>query len=178
MTANNIKNYLRWITPTTGDPTYSILKAHLLFEELLRAQLAKELPHPKALDGARLTFTQLLAVVRASAGKIPVDCWIWKAIADLNKIRNLLSHETSPKNLNEKIAMYINYVEESVGVPLPTPELPRGEMSEHISDNYYRGIDMVTLSLYYVTADRFGFNIDEALERDNQRNVHIASQLS
>ena len=50
MAKNTMSGYMRWITPTPGDPTYSLLKAHLLFEELLRTYLAHNLPHADALD--------------------------------------------------------------------------------------------------------------------------------
>jgi hypothetical protein len=57
--------FLSTITLQQGDPTFSILKAHLLFEEILRAHLELCLPNPRALAGARLSFAQVLALVRA-----------------------------------------------------------------------------------------------------------------
>src|SRR5688572_6119426 len=99
MPNNTIENYLNFITPIPGDPTYSLLKAHLLFEELLRAYLTRTLRHPGALEGARLTFVQLLAVAR-SCSSAPPDHWCWAAVGKLNKLRNMLSHEAAPKALS------------------------------------------------------------------------------
>lgn len=160
VTSNNPENYLRWISPKAGDPTYSILKAHLLFEELLRAYLSKTLPHPEALEGSRLSFSQLLAVVRAVSGNVPVDCWIWQAIADLNRIRNLLAHETAPGKLSSRIQSYVELVQAST-VPLLSPQSSTGEHAS-VREHIY-AVDMVTMALYYVAADRLGFNVDTVL---------------
>jgi len=171
----HIDGYLEWITPKQGDPTYSVLKAHLLFEELLRSYLHRVLPHASALDGARLTFVQLLAVARASSTHAAPDHWIWKAIGDLNKLRNLLSHETRPKALAEKMEDYKRFVVQNTGSPLPEPAyranstppredtLPLGAPA-HTEGNahLYSAIDVVTVSLYYVTAAILGYNVDTA----------------
>lgn len=118
MPKNTVENYLKFITPTPGDPTYSLLKAHLLFEEVLRAHLSRTLRHPDALEGARLTFVQLLAVARACSSA-PADHWCWVAVAKLNKLRNMLSHEAAPKALSEKIGEYVSFVVGQSGAPLP-----------------------------------------------------------
>lgn len=175
MTTNHIENYIRWITPGEGDPTFSILKAHLLLEELLRAHLTKTLPHPGALSGARLTFTQLLAVARASSPGVPEDCWIWKAIADLNKIRNMLSHETNPKDIKEKMAAYVRYVQDSLGVPLPPQITGPGQAEAPTQGHRYQAIDMATVALYYVAADRFGFNVDATFAKHELRDEQLGT---
>ena len=114
--------YLELITPKLGDSTYTLLKAHLIFEELLHAYLAKTLPHSNALTGARLTFAQLLAVARASSHRVQPDNWIWKAIGDLNKLRNMLSHEVSPASLAKRIDAYTVFVASNTRpLPLPLP---------------------------------------------------------
>lgn len=158
--SNNPENYLRWISPKTGDPTYSILKAHLVFEELLRAYLNKTLPHAGALEGSRLSFSQLLALVRAVSGNVPFDCWIWQAIADLNRIRNLLAHETVPGKLSSRIQRYVEFVQAST-MPLPPPLLSTGDQTS-VGKRFY-AVDMATMVLYYVTADRLGFDVNTVL---------------
>lgn len=153
MGGNTFNGYIAWITPTPGDPTYSLLKAHLLFEELLRAYLAKVLPHPAALNGARLTFVQLLSIARASSTHALPDHWMWKAIGDLNKLRNMLSHEARPKDLRQKIEDYINFVEESLRFQIPETNLVRDSAeSNSYSGHLYGAIDIVTFGLYYFTS--------------------------
>ncbi|WP_148044051.1 hypothetical protein [Massilia aurea] len=175
MANNTIDGYLDWITPKLGDPTYSLLKAHLLFEELLRSYLGRVLPHASALEGSRLTFVQLLAVARASSTHVTPDHWIWKAIGDLNKLRNLLSHETRPKALKEKIEEYQRFVVQNTGNPLPDPQYQRNSPSmtgssppsdapadDDHSTHLYSSVDLVTVGLYYATATTLGYNVETA----------------
>lgn len=154
---------MRWITPQVGDPTYSILKAHLLFEELLNAYLSRSLAHATALQGARLTFTQTLAVARASSRHIEPEHWVWKAIGDLNRIRNLLSHEARPTDLRKKLDDYVTFVVANTKRPLPKAPIRAGEngVPSATQGHYFTAVDMVTISLYYFTAGVLGFSVDE-----------------
>ena len=167
MPKNTIENYLKFITPTPGDPTYSLLKAHLLFEDLMRAYLARAMRHPETLDGARLTFVQLLAVARACSHLDPSH-WCWAAVAKLNKLRNLLAHETAPKLLSEKIAEYVSFVVAQSGESLPEPELSfRASPTESSSEPFYLAVDLATIGLYYALSGLLGFDADAALKGDN-----------
>ncbi len=146
---DSFDRYLKFITPVWGDPTYSILKAHLLVEELLRIQLRRVLPHPEALSGSRLTFAQLLALVRACSD-VPPDYWCWVAVAKLNKLRNMLSHEAAPTNMTEKLDEYVRYVVDNSGVPLPVPGLTTSQNEGHGQPAaMYLPVDMATIGLYY-----------------------------
>lgn len=169
MASNTFDGYTAWITPNPGDPTYSLLKAHLLFEELLRAYLSRTLPHSSALDGARLTFVQLLAVARASSTHAKPDHWMWKAIGDLNKLRNMLSHEARPKALREKLNEYISFVETGLKFPLPETDLVRGspEANAHVG-HLYSATDVVTFGLYYFAATTLGFDVS-GVDRPRQK---------
>jgi hypothetical protein len=165
MPDNSPENYVKWITPQPGDSTYSILKAHLLFEELLNAYLARVLPHSSALQGARLTFAQTLALARASSPHLLPDHWIWAAINHLNKIRNSLSHEARPKDLPEKSKAYVDLVLVNSKAPLPdsgfeaakNPRAPNETLG-----HAYSAMDMVTINLYYTTAALLGFKLSAA----------------
>lgn len=173
MSDDHLKGYIQWITPKLGDPTYSLLKAHLLFEELLRSYLDRVLPHAKALEGARLTFVQLLALAKACSPHIEPSHWIWTAIGELNKLRNTLSHETRPKALEEKLQQYQRLIIENTGRPLP-PSVHQATGDS--ADNRVRGghnttlegsnshlftsIDLVTINLYYSTAGALGYKLD------------------
>lgn len=159
MAENSVENYLRWITPSVGDPTYSVLKAHLLFEELLNAYLMRVMPHASALSGARLSFGQTLAVARASSTHIAPDHWVWKAVADLNRLRNLLSHEAQPKDLPKRMAEYVSFVVSSIGTPMPAPTSHSGEEEEKRAGTkpQFTAADMATIRLYYTVGDLLGF---------------------
>jgi hypothetical protein len=177
MAKNNIEGYLRWITPTPGDPTYSLLKAHLLFEDLLRSYLAVVLPHASSLDGARLTFVQLLAVARASSPHIARDHWIWKAIGDLNKLRNMLSHESRPKAIGEKMNEYVKFIVQNTKARLPKPKFAAGTVSFASGEHLYSGVDMVTLTLYYSAAESLGFNVQAIIEQGEERMNEVRESM-
>jgi hypothetical protein len=177
MPANNIKNYLKFITPTPGDPTYSLLKAHLLFEELLRAYLARTLQHSEALEGARLTFVQLLAVARACSDVSP-DHWCWAAVTKLNKLRNLLSHETAPKALSEKIGEYVSFVVAQSGAPLPEAKRSlNGPPTGASSGPLYLAVDLATIGLYYSFSGLLGYDATAALQESDSYSQSLHSLL-
>ena len=163
MAQNNVDNYLRWITPSVGDPTYSILKAHLLFEELLNTYLMRVLPHASALTEARLSFAQTLAITRASSVHIAPDHWVWKAVADLNRLRNLLSHEAQPKDLPKKMGEYISFVVNSTRAAMPAPVSNIGDEEKDIQTTklQFTATDMATIKLYYTVGDLLGFKHED-----------------
>ncbi|WP_334189441.1 hypothetical protein [Noviherbaspirillum sp.] len=178
MAENNIEGYLRWITPKPVDPTYSVLKAHLLLEELLRAFLAKTLPHPEVLRGARLTFGQLLAVARSCCTSVSPDHWMWKAIADLNKLRNMLSHEVEPKDLAEKISEYADFVALQSKTPFPEPTLGKGEnIPPNFDQPLFGLVDIATLGLYIQAAAKLGFDVDSFLGLETKRESEVAAKV-
>ncbi|MBX3628001.1 MAG: hypothetical protein KF892_23535 [Rhizobacter sp.] len=182
MATNNTENYLRWITPTLGDPTFSVLKAHLLFEELLHSYLKKALPHAEVMDGARFTFAQTLAIVRAACNELPSDHWSWQAVGELNKIRNLLAHESRPKAIAERLSAYSQLVQRGLKAPLPEPAGQGGVGRSSVTDGdtpMYLEVDMVTIGLYYHLAALLGFDVNATLQArisDNEelQNVVIA----
>lgn len=177
MPRNTVENYLKFITPTPGDPTYSLLKAHLLFEELLRAYLARALQHPEALEGTRLTFVQLLAVARACS-KVPPDHWCWAAVAKLNKLRNLLSHQTAPKALFGKIGEYVSFVVAQSGAPLPEAVHSFNCPSTGgFSGQLYLAVDLATIGLYYSLSDLLGFDASAALHESDRYSQSLHSLL-
>ena len=148
--------YLSYITPTPGDPTYSVLRAHLLFEEMLWTHLDRKLPNPAALKGARLTFSQILAIVRANT-EASANAWEWVALGKLNKIRNLLSHESRPKLLPKKIDEYVQFYVRHSEVPLPAPDVGSPE-GKRLASPAYLAVDLVTVALYYRVAILLGFS--------------------
>ena len=172
---SDLDPYLRHITPKQTDPTYSILKAHLLFEEMLRDYLNSALPNPSALDSARLTFAQLIALTRALSKKAPVDHWHWHAISELNKLRNMLAHNLEPAALGEKIQKYVDYVVRESDNPLPPPStVVRSGASPSLDRPVYLNVDMVTAGLFMYTAASLGLIPEHVLE-SLDRGVDSAS---
>ena len=145
------------VTQEVGDPTFSVLKAHLVFEELLRAYLDRTLSNAKALDGARLTFAQILAVARACSPPSKVT-WHWEAIAKLNSIRNMLSHNLLPAERDARVAEFISLVAMNNRVPMPPPTITHKEPAS--SGQFFLEIDMATGALFGFTAGQLGFDVE------------------
>lgn len=161
-----VTKFLTSITPELGDPTFSILKSHLVFEEMLRTYLEKTFPRPEALTGARLTFAQLLAVAKATCPPRPSDDWIWTAMVNLNQLRNLLAHNLAPEKLSEKTSEYVEFVVTNMKVPLPTPSHriiahDSGESPAPIRFNepLYLEFDIATIGLYGRAMDHLGLEL-------------------
>jgi hypothetical protein len=91
------------LLPHGRDRELVILKAHLLVEEQLRQLIAERVRNREALQKARLTFAQCVAVARAffPAGHDPS---LWRGMEQLNEIRNAFSHQLSPARIEERIA--------------------------------------------------------------------------
>lgn len=153
--------FMTAITQQFGDPTFSILKAHLIFEEILRTYLERRLPNAKAIAGARLTFAQVLALVRALQPPVS-DGWEWEAIAKLNALRNQLAHHLSPNERDNKISEYVTFVVARSGHPLPEPA-GKSTSSPAGQGPFYQAVDMVNAGLFAVVAVLLGFHDDESL---------------
>ncbi len=98
------------IIPKPGDPTFSILRTHLLIEDLLWSYLEKIAPNPAVVKQAKLTFSQALQMCRAFSPNLSQDYWMWKAMSELNKLRNGLAHNLVPAEFAVKTKEYISYV--------------------------------------------------------------------
>lgn len=165
MAENTFSAYLAWITPTAGDPTHSLLRAHLLFEQMLDAFLEKRLSHPSALSDARFTFAQKMAITKAIAQTpVPSD-WTWQALARLNKIRNALAHSPGPK-LDTDLRAYVDYCVKHSKNPLPVvvPKKNANGVQSKTAVPMYSAADMVTIGLYIHLSSRLGFDVNAFLE--------------
>ena len=86
----------------SDDVTLTVLKGHLVIEELLYALAEQHCPNPAQLAKARLSFAQLLAVVQALVS-VPVPQEAWQGIAELNGLRNSLAHKLQPSDVQERV---------------------------------------------------------------------------
>ena len=174
---SDLDRFLDVITPKAGDPTYSVLRAHLLFEELLRDFVAKQFPHPEALEGARLTFAQVLALSKASATTLEPSDWRWRAIAELNKIRNLLAHDVNSQMLGERVHRLTELVVRESGAPLPEPSAS-GVPVPNTHQPRYTALDMALINLFGVMAVRLGFDARLRLIIESKRGAELARGFS
>jgi hypothetical protein len=141
-----------------GDPTFSVLKTHLVFEELLRAYLDHQLHHPSALKGARLSFAQLLAVAGACS-ECPPDVWIWEAIRKLNSLRNKLAHNLSVVERDDLIRDFISFVVSNSKVPMPPPTRTNAAPTA-AGEQFFSEFDMAAAGLFGATVGQLGLEMD------------------
>lgn len=95
--------------PKGTDLLVVVVKGHLLAEEILNGMLATLSRHPEVLQRARLTFAQLVTVLKAIS-PYPTDYWLWSALTDLNTLRNRLAHrlgDDSVPGLSRNLAAFI-----------------------------------------------------------------------
>ena len=157
----HIDFYISYITPRPNDSTYSVLKAHLLFEEMLRGYLRVKLPSAAALDGARLSFSQRLALCRSLTPVEQVQSWLWTGVEKLNTLRNYLAHGAGNKDLEKEIDKYVKFFVDEADAPLPEPKgnpASSNPSMQSKSPNYL-AVDMVTIRMYYLLAAELGFKV-------------------
>lgn len=143
-----------------GDASLSILKAHLLFEEMLRQYLVKSLPNPEALEGSRLSFVQLVAVARSLSRELEPDSWLWVAIQRLNKLRNILAHELASDSLVSEVELYKTYcLQHLPPLPEPTLDLNARTGKDYPAHSAYSVLDIIHGGMLAVFGDRFGITV-------------------
>jgi len=88
--------------PNTDDLSLTVLKGHLLIEEMLVKAIERLLPNPGYLRSERLSFHQRVCLLRSAIrGKHDHDAW--SLIEKLNTLRNALVHNLDPPELRKKI---------------------------------------------------------------------------
>jgi hypothetical protein len=88
--------------PKDGDKELSLLKCHLLIEELLTVIIERNMMRPEFLQDI--------------TGRSQHE-WIWSASAALNVARNALAHNLDKKVVDEKLEKFMNCVERVEGPP-------------------------------------------------------------
>ena len=153
--------------PQTHDPTFLVLKAHLLCEELLRDFIAKQSKHPTALNEARLTFRQLLKLGQAFAATLEPNDWRWRALTELNRLRNSLAHEFEADSAEVIIQRFISIVIPEVGGDFPKlEEFPRDPQS---GSYHPKALALAIMGLYAVLCVRLGADVNLQLAIEGQR---------
>lgn len=114
--SDDFEQLLKVLAPAANDPTYLVLKIHLLAEEVLYDFLRKITLQPECLDEARLSFSQTIALAQAFTPHVLAEWWGWSALSKLNRLRNLLAHNLQPKNLSDKLVDFTAFVSHELGV--------------------------------------------------------------
>lgn len=169
--------FLRCITPGRADPTYSLLKAHLLFEDVLHEYIKSSLPHPESLEDARLTFAQWLAIAKACSTHLDPTDWRWKAIGLLNKLRNLLAHNLEPEKFLEHEQKYIDLILSNTGHTLPPPAaIIRNNDTVAHSQPFYLAVDLVTGVLFTSTTIMLGLVPSDLVQRAEAQEKELTKE--
>jgi hypothetical protein len=98
-----------WVTE---DTTLVILKGHLLIEAELIDICGRSLKSPDALEAGRVPFGVRLNLVRALVGDDSMPEGFWRAIKDLNQIRNDLAHQLEPKDIDKALHQFFRQFDE------------------------------------------------------------------
>ncbi|QLA79404.1 hypothetical protein EXV95_01205 [Acidovorax sp. JMULE5] len=165
--AQHLERLLRLLKPSTEDPTYLVLKSHLLAEEVLYRFIEKQSFRSEALSDARLGFAQLLALCRAFHRYSKEDWWGWSGLKKLNTLRNLLAHNLEPKDLKEKIVEFSVFVAVEIGVTKDGSEI--GQEYEKLATSGTHPFVLALVALHVSTYTALGFSPNErwsALQSD------------
>ncbi|OQK44819.1 hypothetical protein CRN46_15635 [Vibrio vulnificus] len=97
------------LMPLGQDQVLTVLKGHLLIEELLTELLKIKLEkydNPLGIKvGSNTMFAQKLNLYWAIAQK-DIEFDVWVALKELNSIRNKMAHTIEPQGIDEKIELF------------------------------------------------------------------------
>jgi hypothetical protein len=112
ITPGEQQDFLRLLShlPVGNDQTLTILKGHLLIEELVREMIDSKLKVPLSHSKIRFEFDQCLVIAKSLSGDKFED-WVWQAMRKLNKLRNDLAHNLEPKGFNDRVTDFISFIE-------------------------------------------------------------------
>jgi hypothetical protein len=92
--------------PEDGDLSLTVLKGHLLVEELLSVLVQSAVKYPRAIEEANLGFYQLASMAKALVYEEGDLGSIWDSIFALNQLRNSLAHNLEPPDLEKRLRRF------------------------------------------------------------------------
>lgn len=155
---DRLERLVRFLKPATEDPTYLVLKAHLLAEEVLYRFIESQAHRPDPLSDARLGFAQLVALCRSFHRYSKEDWWGWAALKKLNSLRNLLAHSLEPKDLQDRIVEFSVFVAAAIGA---TTDSEIGKEYEHLATGGTHPFVLALVALHMAICTTLGFDPDE-----------------
>jgi hypothetical protein len=114
--------------PPTENTELTLLKGHLLIEEVLTKLIERFTKNPKYLLDAKLNFAQKVYLARSLHG-LDGNEWIWGALKKLNNARNKLAHGLDPELISRMLEEFTKVVESSD----KQDEITRPEHLDHFS---------------------------------------------
>ena len=119
----DLRRFLNMV-PNHGYVELVVLKAHLMIEELMWKLLELPLKKPNAINKKEFDFSHCLSLVEAIYWHEKTD-WLWKAIRQINGIRNSLAHNVDTVNdekLTHRFDALDKLIAENSGVPMPNKD--------------------------------------------------------
>lgn len=115
--AHDVQPLIRFVEhlPKNGDLELSVLKCHLLVEEVLTKLILDSVKHPEHVQKARLTFAQKVSMARSVSDL--KQTWVWGAVGKLNDARNQLAHGLGVEQIQVKLQDFVRFVEAEQGAP-------------------------------------------------------------
>ncbi len=104
---SKLPEQMRFLVEEKDDLLDVVLRAHLYIEQLLDEMLGMWAANPQYMKKANLSFAQKVNLVRALNLHHPEE-GIWKAIFDLNSVRNDFAHHLSSDERQKKIRKFID----------------------------------------------------------------------
>lgn len=104
VSTKEVEAFRRFVTllPHGKDLILVILKGHLLIEEQLRQIVDEHVKKPEALAMAHLNCFQVICLAEAFCSDRAAP-WVWKALRNLNSLRNDTAHNIEPKRFQQRI---------------------------------------------------------------------------
>lgn len=155
---NQLNKLISVMKSKADDPTYLVLKAHLLAEETLYRFIESQTYRPEFLSDARIGFPQLIALSRSFHRYSKEDWWGWTALKKLNSLRNLLAHHLEPKDLRDRIVEFSVYVAEAIGA---TTDSDIGKEYEVLAKAGTHPFVLALVALHVGTCATLGFDPEE-----------------
>lgn len=152
---DHLERLVSFMNPAADDPTFLVLKAHLLAEEVLFCFIESQAHRPGFLSDARLGFAQLVALSRSFHRYSKEDWWGWAALKKLNSLRNLLAHNLEPKDLRDRIVEFSVFVAEAIGA---TTDSEIGKEYEHLATGGTHPFVLALVALHMATCATLGFD--------------------
>jgi hypothetical protein len=152
-----ISAILEALTPRRTDPTFSVLKAHLLVEEFLTEYLATKVTAARHLQNARLSFSQKLALARSMSPRHD-DEFTWDRLAKLNSLRNELAHKRDPAAAAEKIEAFVSEAKRLAPMPEPAARVSASSPMP-AGGPWYTDLDMALMVICSLAALALGLDL-------------------
>lgn len=152
----------RWTTllKTSDDLVAVVLRGHLVFEEILFRVVQTHCLSPEHLGDAKLRFFQLVALAR-SLEKVPaIPESTWRALGELNSLRNALAHNLESASVEERVARFVRAARPNLA---PDPSEPPTSKEGVLSALFYllgqlEVLDVFTEAVEWLVVQRLESN--------------------